>query len=76
MVNGITDAYIENIVVFDKANKGVRWMPWHMKAMKDVVSCEKPREGANSLRSGDVRMGQPIPSHVGILPPELIGWGE
>jgi len=23
-------------------------MPWHMKAMKDVVSCDKPREGANN----------------------------
>ena len=25
------------------------WMPWHKQAMKDVVSCDKPREDANSL---------------------------
>jgi hypothetical protein len=34
-------------------------MPWHKKAMKDVVSCDKPRIGANNLKSGDFRMGQP-----------------
>ena len=26
-----------------QATKGARWMPWHEKAMKDVVSCDKPR---------------------------------
>jgi hypothetical protein len=35
------------------------WMPWHKQAMKDVVSCDKPRGDANSLRSGDFRMGKP-----------------
>ena len=25
------------------------WMPWRKEAMKDVVSCDKPREDANSL---------------------------
>ncbi len=25
------------------------WMPWHKQAMKDAVSCDKPREDANSL---------------------------
>ena len=34
-------------------------MPWLSEAMKDAISCEKPRVGANNLRSGDVRMGQP-----------------
>ena len=34
---------------FDQATKGVRWMPRHNKAMKDVVSCDKPRVGANNL---------------------------
>ena len=29
------------------------WMPWRKQAMKDVVSCDKLRGGANSLRSGD-----------------------
>jgi hypothetical protein len=27
--------------------------------MKDVVSCDKPRVGANNRRPEDVRMGQP-----------------
>ena len=34
-------------------------MPWLSEAMKDVVSCDKLRVGANNLRSGDFRMGQP-----------------
>jgi hypothetical protein len=34
-------------------------MPWYREAMKDVTSCEKPREGANNHRSVDIRMGQP-----------------
>jgi hypothetical protein len=32
-----------------KCNKGVRWMPWHQEAMKDVVRCDKPWGGANNL---------------------------
>ena len=35
-------------------------MPWLSEAMKDVVSCDKLRGGANYLRSGDFRMGQPL----------------
>jgi hypothetical protein len=35
-------------------------MPWLSEAMKDVISCDKLRGGANNLRSGDFRMGQPI----------------
>ncbi len=26
--------------------KGIRWMPWHLKPMKDVDGCDKPRLGA------------------------------
>ncbi len=26
---------------YGQATKGVRWMPWCRKAMKDVVSCDK-----------------------------------
>ena len=25
------------------------WMPWHKQAMKDAISCDKPREDANNL---------------------------
>ena len=31
-------------------------MPWHQEPMKDVISCEKLREGANIHRSVDIRM--------------------
>jgi hypothetical protein len=26
-----------------QVNKGVRWMPWHQAAKKDVAGCDKPR---------------------------------
>ena len=32
-----------------KVRKGTWRMPWLSEAMKDVISCEKPRSGANSL---------------------------
>ncbi len=31
-----------------KVEKGARWMPWLTEAMKDVISCDKPRVGANN----------------------------
>ncbi len=34
-------------------------MPRLSEAKKDVTSCEKPRGGANTHRSADIRMGQP-----------------
>ena len=34
-------------------------MPWLSEAMKDVISCDKLRVGANNLSSEDFRMGQP-----------------
>ena len=40
-------------------------MPRLPEAMKDVISCEKLRGGANNLRSADIRMGQPIPMKSG-----------
>ena len=43
-----------------------------MEAMKDVVSCDKLRVGANNLRSGDFRMGQPIMINLMILLLEYI----
>ena len=38
---------INNTLV--KATKGVRGMPRHMETMKDAISCDKPRVGANNL---------------------------
>lgn len=48
-------------------------MPWYQESMKDVVSCDKPRVGANSLRSVDLRMGEPAPQKSGALLSEFIG---
>ncbi len=32
------------LVIFSgQATKGAWWMPWHEKAMKDAISCDKPR---------------------------------
>ena len=42
-----------------QARKSARGMPWHQEPMKDATSCEKPRGGANILRSVDIRMGKP-----------------
>ena len=47
-------------------------MPRHMEAMKDVVSCDKLRVGANNLKSGDFRMGKPIMINLMILLLEYI----
>ena len=41
--------------------------------MKDVVSCEKSRVGANNLRPGNVRMGQPDLGNAKSLSTEHIG---
>ena len=60
-----TNRFISS-TLWKKKNKSVRWMPWHLKAMKDVASCEKLRVGASNLRSEDVRMGQPTPVYWGI----------
>jgi len=35
-------------------------MPWLLEAKKDVISCDKLRGSANTNRSGDFRMGQPV----------------
>ena len=59
--------------ILGQATKGRRWMPWRKEAMKDVASCEKPREAASKRRSGDVRMGEPDPEQSGSFAPESIG---
>ena len=48
-------------------------MPWHQKAMKDVVSCDKLRGAANTFWFGDFRMGKPGPVNPGSLESEYIG---
>ena len=39
----------ETVEYRKKVGKGEWWMPRLMEAMKDVISCVKPRVGANSL---------------------------
>ena len=34
-------------VIIEKVRKGAWRMPWLMEAMKDVISCDKLRVGAN-----------------------------
>ena len=34
------------VMIYDQATKGKWWMPWRQEAMKDVVSCDKPRGAA------------------------------
>ena len=56
--------YINLLVIKDtiktkKARKGAWRMPWLSEAMKDVISCDKLRLGANDPWPGDFRMGQP-----------------
>jgi hypothetical protein len=41
--------------------------------MKDVVSCDKPRVAANTLLSGDFRMGKPGSGNAESLESEYIG---
>ena len=48
-------------------------MPRHMETMKDVISCDNPRVGANNLRSGGVRMGKPTQINLWVLLLEYIG---
>ena len=61
------------MVNFVQVTKSIRGMPWHMKLMKDVVSCDKPRVGANNRQSGDFRMGQPTQINICVLLSEYIG---
>lgn len=43
----------------EKVSKGAWRMPRLSEAMKDAISCEKPRGSAHTNRSADIRMGQP-----------------
>ena len=36
-------------------------MPWLSKAMKDVISCDKPRGGANNLLIREFPNGETLP---------------
>ena len=48
-------------------------MPWHQKAMKDAVTCDKPRVDGSSRKSGGLRMGQPTEGNASVVHTEYIG---
>ena len=53
---------LTNRLAYGQASKGKRWMPWRQEAMKDVVSCEKPRGAAKralirGFPNGETRPG-------------------
>ncbi len=43
----------------DQAIKGAWWMSWRQEAIKDVVSCDKPRGAASKRYIRGFPMGQP-----------------
>ena len=48
LANGESEIrYVYREINNGQATKGARRMPWHWEPMKDVVSCEKLRGGAN-----------------------------
>ena len=40
---------VQAVVRIIERQKGIRWMPWHQEAMKDVARCEKPWGAASRL---------------------------
>src|SRR5215207_2791210 len=62
--------------MYHQDTKGVWWMPWHRKPMKDVASCDKPCGAASGLGSTDLRMGKPGTGHAVSPAPEHIGCEE
>jgi hypothetical protein len=44
---GVGRGFLATGTLSVEQNKGVRWMPWRQKAMKDVARCEKPRGDAS-----------------------------
>ena len=62
--------------MYHQDTKGVWWMPWHRKLMKDVASCDKPCGAASGLGSTDLRMGKPGTGHAVSPAPEHIGCEE
>ena len=58
----------------DQASKGVRWMPWHQEAMKDVATCDKPRLAGSKLTRGFPN-GETLPGEPRQSLAEFIGQG-
>ena len=61
--------------IYGQATKGTGWMPWHQEAMKDVVSCDKPRGAAKQALIRGFLNGETHPRHGGSSMTEYIGHG-
>ena len=60
--------YVREVQNKEKESKGAWWMPRLTEAKKDVVSCEKPRVGANGLC--DPRISEwDNPAPLGVIMP-------
>ena len=68
--------FVSSVDFVVKLLRAYVWMPWRKQAMKDVVSCDKPRGDANNLRSGDFRMGKPKPCEHGLSYRKYIAVGS
>ena len=55
---------------------GARRMPWRRKPKKGAASRDSPGGGANGLRSGGARMGEPAAGHAAAPAPERMGGEE
>ena len=59
--------------VLGKATKSIRWMPWHLEAMKDVGNCDKLRGAVTQAIIRRCPNGKTYPVEDGVPYAEYIG---
>ena len=59
--------------VLGKATKSIRWMPWHLEAMKDVGNCDKLRGAVTQVTIRRSLNGKTLLIEDEELSPEHIG---
>ena len=62
--------------VLGKATKSIRWMPWHLEAMKDVGNCDKLRGAVTQAIIRRSPNGKTCPVEDGASYAEYIGIGS
>ena len=67
---------LSSIGEYGQATKGIRWMPWREKAMKDVASCDKLRGAAKQALIRRFPNGETCPGNSGSSCTEYIGAGS
>ena len=63
---------VSRVGLYGQVNKRVRWMPRQLKAMKDVVACDKPRGAGKQALIRGFPNGETQPA-CGLSPTEYIG---